>query len=151
MFGKSRNKKSNKPAVRIDTLIGQKTHIKGDIEFSGGLRVDGNITGSVNAINDIDSVLTLSEQGSILGEIRVPNMIINGTINGNVYAVGHVELADKAKVKGNVYYRLLEMTVGSEVNGQLIRMSADNDGTLNLDHDAIEETKAFQLERKAKS
>lgn len=151
MFGKSKKKTSHKPAVRIDTLIGQKTHIKGDVEFSGGLRVDGNITGSVNAINDIDSVLTLSEQGSIIGEIRVPNMIINGTINGNVYAAGHIELADKAKVKGNVYYHLLEMTVGSEVNGQLIKMSADNDNNPTLDHSIIEESKAFQLEQKANS
>jgi cytoskeletal protein CcmA (bactofilin family) len=151
MFGKTKNKKQKKPVVRIDTLIGQQTHIKGDIEFSGGLRIDGKITGNIKAINDIDSVLTLSEQGAIEGEIRVPNMIINGTINGNIFAAGHVELADNAKVIGNVYYRLLEMTVGSEVNGQLIRMSADKDGTLDLNHDVIEETKAFQLEQKANS
>jgi len=145
MFRKSKNKKAS---IRIDTLIGQHTHIKGNVEFSGGLRVDGQITGNINAINDIDSVLTLSDQGSITGEIRVPNLIINGAINGNVYAVGHVELADKAKVKGNVYYRLLEMTIGSEVNGQLIRMSAENEGSLDLNHDAIDIDKAFQLERK---
>jgi cytoskeletal protein CcmA (bactofilin family) len=78
-------------------------------------------------------------------------MIINGAINGNIFAAGHVELADNAKVTGNVYYRLLEMTVGSEVNGQLIRMSADKDGTLDLNHDVIDETKAFQLEQKANS
>ena len=99
-------------------------------------------------MDDIDSVLTLSEQGSIIGEIRVPNLIINGTINGNVYTVGHIELADKAKVKGNIYYHLLEMTVGSEVNGQLIRMSAESEGTLDLTHDIIDEDKAFQLEQK---
>ena len=145
MFKKAKGKKST---VRIDTLIGQHTHIKGNVEFSGGLRIDGQITGNINAINDIDSILTLSEQGTITGEIRVPNLIINGTINGNVYAVGHVELADKANVKGNVYYRLLEMTVGSEVNGQLIRMSAENKGTLDLSHDAIDIDKAFQLEQK---
>ncbi len=145
MFKKTKRRKS---PVRIDTLIGQQTHLKGNIEFSGGLRVDGQITGNINAINDIDSVLTLSEQGSITGEIRVPNLIINGTIHGNVYAVGHVELADKAKIKGNVYYRLLEMTIGSEVNGQLIRMSAENEGTLDLNQDKIDIDKAFQLEQK---
>ena len=143
-----KKKKSKKAPVRIDTLIGQQTHIKGDIEFSGGLRVDGEITGNINAMDDIDSLLTLSEQGSIIGEIRVPNLIINGTINGNVYTVGHIELADKAKVKGNIYYHLLEMTVGSEVNGQLIRMSTESEGMLDLTHDIIDEDKAFQLEQK---
>jgi cytoskeletal protein CcmA (bactofilin family) len=143
-----KKKKRKNPPVRIDTLIGQQTHIKGDIEFSGGLRVDGEITGNVNVINDSDSVLTLSEKGSITGEIRVPNLIINGTINGNVYTVGHVELADKAKVKGNIYYHLLEMAVGSEVNGQLIRMSADNEEMHDLTHGVFDEDKAFQLEQK---
>lgn len=143
-----KKKKKTASPVRIDTLIGQQTHIKGDIEFSGGLRVDGKITGNVSVIDDVNSVLTLSEKGSITGEIRVPNMIINGSINGNVYTVGHVELADKAKVKGNIYYHLLEMTVGSEVNGQLIRMSAENEGALDLTHDIVDEDKAFQLEQK---
>lgn len=143
-----KKKKKTLSPVRIDTLIGQQTHIKGDIEFSGGLRVDGKVTGNVSVIDDIDSLLTLSEKGSITGEIRVPNIIINGTINGNVYTVGQVELADKAKVKGNLYYHLLEMTVGAEVNGQLIRMSADNEGVLDLTHGIVNEDKAFQLEQK---
>lgn len=151
MFGKEKKKKSHKPTVRIDTLIGQQTHIKGDIEFSGGLRVNGTIIGNINAINDIDSVLTLSEQGTVTGEIRVPNMIINGTINGSLYAAGHLELADKAKIKGNVYYRLLEMTVGSEVNGQLIRMSADTDKTLEHSNNVIDKAKAIELGTKANS
>lgn len=121
MFNKDKQKKTK--AMRIDTLIGQHIHIKGDISFSGGLRIDGRVTGNIYATGDTKSMLTLSEQSNVKGEIKVSNIIINGTISGNVYSTQHVELAPKAKIRGNVYYRLLEMAMGSEVNGKLIHTS----------------------------
>lgn len=143
----SKKKKAIK-ATRIDTLIGQHTHIKGNISFSGGLRIDGSVAGNINATGDAESVLTLSEQGNLEGEIRVPNLVINGSITGDVYASVHVELASKAKIKGNVYYHLLEMAMGCEVNGQLIHVSEKNQNLLNVEHNLIEEDDTFQLEQK---
>jgi len=135
MFNK--DKRKNK-STRLDTLIGQHTHIKGDISFSGGLRIDGSVTGNIQATGDTESVLTLSEQGHLEGEIKVPNIIINGTIIGNVYASQHVELAPKAKIQGNVYYQLLEMAMGSKVNGQLIHMNEGDDTILDLEHEVVD-------------
>jgi cytoskeletal protein CcmA (bactofilin family) len=143
MFKKSSKKTKS---TRIDTLIGQHTHIKGDVSFSGGLRVDGSIAGNINANGDKESLLTLSELGSIEGEVRVPNLIINGSITGNVYASEHIELAPKAKIQGNVYYNLLEMAMGSEVNGQMIHMKSDQEAILDLEHEAVEES--LQIENK---
>lgn len=145
------SKKNKAKSVRIDTLIGQYTHIKGDLSFSGGLRIDGNVVGNINAMGDSESVLTLSELGSVEGEIRVPNLVINGSIIGNVYASEHVELAPKAKIQGNVYYRMLEMVMGAEVNGQLIRISTDTDNVLDLSHEMTEQSEAVQIEQKDKS
>jgi len=79
--------------TRIDSLIGQKTKIKGEINFSGVLHIDGHIEGSIIALDDPNAVLTLNEQGTIEGEVRVPNIILNGAIRGNVYAQEHIELA----------------------------------------------------------
>lgn len=132
--------KKDKPKTkssRIDTLIGQGTEINGDISFSGGLRIDGRVNGNIYTENDDSAVLTLSEQGSIQGEIKVSNLIINGTITGNVYSTSHVELAAKAKIQGNVYYRLLEMSMGAEVNGQLIHMTEDDKDMTNIEHEAV--------------
>lgn len=116
MWGNSKKKK----VTQIDSLIGQDTEINGDISFSGGLHIDGKVKGNVIAREGSESVLTLSEQGSIDGEVRVPNMILNGTVKGNVYAVEHIELAPKARITGDVYYGLIEMTIGAEVNGSLV-------------------------------
>lgn len=126
--------------TRIDTLIGQHTHVKGDISFNGGLRIDGSVAGNINATGDNKSVLSLSEHGHIEGEIRVPHLIINGTMSGNVYASQHVELAPKAMIKGNVYYNLLEMAMGAKVNGQLIHIAEEDNNILDLDHEVVDDS-----------
>jgi len=145
MFKKDKRKSKS---TRIDTLIGQHTHIKGDISFSGGLRVDGSIAGNIHATGDKESVLTLSEMGAIEGEVRVPNLVVNGTITGNVFASEHIELAPKAKVQGNVYYNLLEMAMGSAVNGQMIHINEDDEQILDIEHQVVDDANNFQLEQK---
>ncbi len=117
--------KKPKQTAQIDSLIGQKTEIHGDVVFTGGLHVDGVIKGAVLSEQGNDSVLTLSERGTIEGEVKVPNVVINGTIIGDVHASGHVELASHAKVDGNVYYSLIEMAMGAEVNGNLVHRPED--------------------------
>jgi cytoskeletal protein CcmA (bactofilin family) len=147
MFKKDKPKKK-KTTTRIDTLIGRDTHLKGDIQFSGGLRIDGSIQGSIIA-NDDSSLLTISDQGKIDGEVRVPNLIINGEINGNVFTSEHVELAPKARINGNLYYRMIEMAMGSEVNGHLIRAQDEEEDILNVEHEVFEENESFHLEQKS--
>jgi len=117
MWGKS---KKPKQTAQIDSLIGQNTEVRGDVIFSGGLHVDGIVKGSVIAEQGEDSLLTLSERGTIEGEVKVPNVVVNGKVIGNVHASGHVELASEARIHGNVYYALIEMAMGSEVNGNLV-------------------------------
>lgn len=109
-------------AGKIDTLIGQQTEISGDVRFNGGLHVDGNIKGNVIASGE--AVLMLSEHGRIEGDVRVPNIVLNGAVTGDVYAAERIELAARARVNGNVYYNLIEMAMGAEVNGNLVHKGA---------------------------
>jgi cytoskeletal protein CcmA (bactofilin family) len=109
--------------TRIDTLIGQQTEVTGDIAFAGGLHVDGKIRGNVSAGDDSGSVLTLSEHGAIEGEVKVPHIVLNGSVTGDVHAAERIELAARARVTGNVYYNLIEMAMGAEVNGSLVHRS----------------------------
>ncbi len=116
MFGKKKAFKS----ARIDTLVGQGTEINGDLIFSGGLHVDGKINGNVIAEQGSTAILILSEFGRIQGEVRAPNMVLNGEIIGDVYGSIRVELAPKSRIKGSLYYNLVEMAIGAEVNGGLV-------------------------------
>jgi cytoskeletal protein CcmA (bactofilin family) len=121
--------------TRIDSLIGQQTEINGEIVFAGGLHIDGKIEGNITAEDNSGAVLTVSEQGVITGDVRVPNIILNGTVRGNVYAEEHVELALNARVIGNVYYNLIEIAMGAEVNGSLVHTTdMQNQPALPIEH-----------------
>ncbi|NOY17518.1 MAG: polymer-forming cytoskeletal protein [Gammaproteobacteria bacterium] len=110
-----------KPTDKIDTLIGPNTEIKGDVVFSGGLRVDGKLTGNISAQDTSNkSLLTVSEQGEVSGNVLVPHVVINGLINGNVTSSGKVLLQSKAKIVGDVYYSSIEMELGATVNGSMV-------------------------------
>jgi cytoskeletal protein CcmA (bactofilin family) len=112
--------KVSQPVETIDTLIGSGSVLKGDLEFTGGLRVDGHIKGHVSAQDSNKGTLVLSESGVIEGDINVPHVIINGTVNGNIVSGGHVELQASAKITGDIHYKGVEMELGAILNGSLV-------------------------------
>ena len=116
MWGSNRIKSS-----KIDTLIGHSITVNGDVNFTGGLHLDGKVVGNISADNHSDnSVLVISESGCIEGDVRVAFAVINGEVTGNVFATQKLELSPKARIRGNVHYALLEMASGAEVNGKMV-------------------------------
>jgi cytoskeletal protein CcmA (bactofilin family) len=113
MFG--RNAKSSE----IDSLIGISARIEGDLVFTGGLRIDGEVHGNVIASQGGDSLLIVSEHARIEGEVRCANLVVNGYIAGTVYSTELLELQPKGRIHGDVHYRLLEMHGGALVTGKL--------------------------------
>ncbi len=111
-------KSSSKNQV-IQSLIGTGTVIVGNINFSGGLRIDGVVQGNIKAMEGSHSMLVVSEQAKIDGEIQAAHLVVNGSINGSVYATQLVELQPKARVKGDVIYSAIEMHHGAVVAGTL--------------------------------
>jgi cytoskeletal protein CcmA (bactofilin family) len=121
MFGK---KKTGRPA-KISSLVGAQTEISGDVNFSSGLHIDGTVKGNVVADIDADALLIIAETGVIQGEVRAPFIVISGTVDGDVHSSERLELTSKARIKGNVYYNLVEMSIGAEVNGNLIHYTGN--------------------------
>ena len=104
----------------VDTLVGANTKVSGDLQFTGGCHVDGTIKGNVNADPDSQSALSVSEAGTIEGGVTVPYVVLHGIVRGDVFASQRVELGPTARVIGNVYYNLIEMAIGAEINGKLV-------------------------------
>ncbi len=121
MFG-SKKKGKERLRTQINTLIGEGTTVTGVIQFEGGLHVVGTIKGGAKS-EDTNSVLIVSEGALITGDIHVNHLIVNGQVDGNIYATGKVELFDQACVNGDVHYDVLELPAGAEVNGKLIRQT----------------------------
>jgi len=116
MFGK----KTSKPQGRIDSLIGAGTSLTGDVTFSGGLRVDGEIKGNVRSADDQPATLVISEHARIEGDISVSHLVINGTVIGPVHSSEFLELQAKARVTGDLEYSTIEMHLGAIVQGRLV-------------------------------
>jgi cytoskeletal protein CcmA (bactofilin family) len=129
MFG---GKKNSKPQNRIDSLIGAGTHIDGNITFSGGLRIDGEIRGNISCEKGQSGTLVVSEQASVEGEISVGHVVINGTVVGPVLAGESLELLPNARVTGDVEYHQLEMQQGAVVQGRLVHRTSAKTVELKL-------------------
>lgn len=135
MFGSKKIKSS-----KIDTLIGQGVEVIGDVNFQGGLHLDGSIKGNVSCSQDNENaVLVISDRGRVEGDVYVAYAVINGQVTGNVYATEKLELSPKARISGNVEYNLLEMASGAEINGQMMHNA---EGKKLLEHKAAEEPEA---------
>lgn len=129
--------RSNQPVDTIDTLIGQTAVFKGDLEFTGGLRVDGQIKGNVIAKNDSNSTVVVSESGRVEGNIAVPHVVVNGAINGNIKSDGRLELQAKSRINGDVHYKAVEMELGASVNGNLVCEASAGTAGGSANHGAI--------------
>ena len=123
MFKQKQTKNAN-----VGTLIGPKTRINGDVEFTGGLHLDGCINGNVKGDSNPGTFLSVSQHGSIEGSVIAPNVILNGIVKGDIDASDRVELGANARVLGNVHYTIIETAVGAQINGKLIHRAIPGTG-----------------------
>lgn len=110
-------------SAAVDTLVGENSKVSGDVKFSGRCHIDGDVKGNVSADSDGNSALSVSECGNIEGGVSVPFVVLHGIVRGDVSASQRVELGPTARVIGNVYYNLIEMKVGAEINGKLVHQA----------------------------
>ena len=115
MFGR----KNNRHNV-ANTIVGADTRVNGDLHFSGGLHIDGVVHGNVSADPDSEAALSLADGATIDGGVTVPYVLLEGIVKGDVFANRRVILGSTARVIGNVYYNLIEMAIGAEINGKLV-------------------------------
>lgn len=124
MLGIGKGKSPNHGHHAVETLVGPRAVIRGDVNFTGGLYVEGTIHGKVVADDGSAAVLTIADKGRVEGEVRAPVVVINGHMQGDVYASERVELAANARVQGNIHYKVVEMAAGAMITGRLIHADA---------------------------
>ncbi|MCP5230139.1 polymer-forming cytoskeletal protein [Accumulibacter sp.] len=129
MFGSSR---SGTPQNRIDSLVGTGTRVDGHLTFSGGLRVDGEVHGSISSDDAQPGTLVISEQARVEGKISVSHAVINGTVVGPIVATDSLELLPNARVTGDVEYQRIEIQLGAVVEGRLVHQAGTRTQELKL-------------------
>jgi len=136
------SKKSVFGSAADTTLVSRETVVVGDIHFSGNLEIEGLVQGNIIARPDADAVVRVVDKGRVEGEIRAPNVIVNGAVEGDVHSTQHLELAAKGRVQGNVYYNTVEMSAGSEVNGSLTHLEENVASPMQAANSAASEEEA---------
>jgi cytoskeletal protein CcmA (bactofilin family) len=121
MFGRRKQ-----TSTRIDTLLGKAATLNGDLEFAGGLHLDGRVNGNVRSSAEDGGALSVSETGFIEGNVEVTNIVMNGTVNGDMHARERLQLGGKARVNGNVHYGVIEMAPGAVITGKLIPLDKNH-------------------------
>lgn len=109
--------KKKQPAIK--SLIADGSRITGNITFTDGLRIDGEVHGEIHANVEHHSLLVISESAKVIGSVSADHIIINGSVTGPVHAQHMLELQPKARIEGDVQYAALEMHQGALITGQL--------------------------------
>ena len=125
MFGKKKQ-----PPIR--SLVGEGMTVHGELRYTDGLRIDGEVQGDVIAVGEGASILVISEKARVTGKVRGGHVIINGFVNGPVYSTELLELQPKAAIVGDVRYEVLEMHQGATIDGELKPLKADERPGLKL-------------------
>ncbi len=98
----------------ISTLISEGCIIDGNIKAPAFARIDGQVTGDVM----VDEGLILGEKGSILGNVLTKEMVIYGTLTGNIQT-NSLEIKATGKVTGEIRTQTLQVENGAVYNGSL--------------------------------
>jgi cytoskeletal protein CcmA (bactofilin family) len=113
-----------RPQTRIDILIGATARVHGDVDFSGGLHIEGHVFGGVCAYGAGESTVSLSDSGVIEGDVVATHVVVNGVVRGNVQATGKVALGPNARVVGNIQYGMIQSAAGAHITGTLVQVQA---------------------------
>lgn len=125
-----------------DTKISSQTQIHGDIKISGSLLIDGHVIGNIIADKESGANVLISDKGSVTGEIRAPYVLINGKVDGNVFAMTQLELDKKAMITGDVHYAIMEMVMGAQVNGRLVHNDNISEASNVIESDFTKKNKS---------
>lgn len=116
------------------TIIASNCEVVGDLSFTGDLIVSGRVRGNLIAESGAKANLELNPTGVVEGEIRVPRAVIYGHVHGDLFSDGHLVLADSAQIKGNLYYNLIEVVKGAQVEGSLVYAKTGSSSPAQIQH-----------------
>ncbi|HEY4180436.1 MAG TPA: polymer-forming cytoskeletal protein [Kofleriaceae bacterium] len=107
----------------ITTLLGRGATFEGKLTFDGTVRIDGRFKGEVFS----DDTLVIGEGAVVEAEIEIGNVIIQGTVVGNIKASGSIEIHAPGRVKGDLHTPTLQIDKGVIFEGRSF-MEAANGG-----------------------
>lgn len=130
---KSKVKTTKVDPNTTDTIIGEGSSFEGNIKSDAGLRVEGQIKGDIQCQGDV----TIGEKGLVHSNISARNIIIAGTVHGNVHATNKLSINAKGKLYGDIVTHTLCIEEGSIFEGtSKMENIAETNGNSNVNANA---------------
>ena len=121
LFNKTKKMNSSDSIESFDTLIGTATRIEGRMVVNKSIRLDGTIEGSIESSTDTQVTVAIGHTGMVHGDVRAHRVLVNGQVDGNIYAREKCELHETSRVKGDIHYGLLGIEHGAEILGLMVK------------------------------
>jgi cytoskeletal protein CcmA (bactofilin family) len=121
LFTKNKKMNSSDSIESFDTLIGAATRIEGRMVVNKSIRLDGTIEGSIESLVETQVTVAIGNTGLVNGDVRAHRVLVNGQVDGNIYAREKCELHETSKVKGDIHYGLLGIEHGAEILGLMVK------------------------------
>lgn len=121
---------------KLETFIGKNTHLRGDVNSKGTLRIDGRVTGNVEA-----DWLIIGEKALVKGDVQVSGLVVGGSLEGNVKAKEVVEIKNKGQVSGDIVTNKLLVIEGGGIDGK-ISMLKEGSKVIELSQDKLKEAQS---------
>ena len=121
LFNKTKKMNSSDSLESFDTLIGAATKIEGRMVVNKSIRLDGTIDGSIESPAGTQVTVAIGKTGLVHGDVRAHRVLVNGQVDGNIYAREKCELHETSKVKGDIHYGLLGIEHGAEILGLMVK------------------------------
>ena len=121
LFNKTKKMNASDSVESFDTLIGAATRIEGRMVVNKSIRLDGTIDGSIESSTDTQVTVAIGSTGLVHGDVRAHRVLVNGQVDGNIYAREKCELHETSKVKGDIHYGMLGIEHGAEILGLMVK------------------------------
>src|SRR5215467_15717764 len=109
-----------KASDTVSGFLDKGTHVTGELQFAGTLRIDGNFHGSIST----GDILIIGEHAMVHADIRAGDVEIHGQVLGTIQAKRRVEISVTGRVRGDIHAPMLIVNPGAMLHGRT-RMADD--------------------------
>lgn len=102
-------------AANLSAFIDQGSEFEGKLSFKDTVRIDGCFRGEISSQN----TLVVGETGEIMATVRSRNVIVSGTVTGNIFASEKIVLHKSARVEGDIEAGAIAIEEGATLNGKI--------------------------------
>ncbi|TGL63890.1 polymer-forming cytoskeletal protein [Leptospira ognonensis] len=99
----------------INSVIGPGSIFEGKFYIAGSLRIDGKFEGDIKT----EDALVIGETGKVKTNISAKEVIISGTLIGNIKAENEVKLEGTGRMLGDITAPYLELQKGVVAKGNI--------------------------------